>query len=196
MTERFSTHLERWLRGRGPHTIAGLSDVFQEKSFAVVFVLLMFLPALPLPTGGVTHVFEIVTMLLAGELAAGRRTIWLPKRWRKMTIPTNRKFISAVVGRIGWLERFSSPRLGALLRNPAFRRLFGVIVFALALAAFVAPPFSGLDTLPSLGVVVTSLAIILEDFLVWVAGLVIGIIGVGVEIALGTAIFESVRHLF
>jgi hypothetical protein len=41
-------------------------------------VLLLGPSALPLPTGGATHVFEIIAMLLALELIAGRDQIWLP----------------------------------------------------------------------------------------------------------------------
>ena len=55
------------------------------------------------------------------------------------------------------------------------------------MAAFVAPPFSGLDTLPSLGVVILSLGVLLEDFLVAVVGLVAGAAGVALEVALGSA---------
>jgi hypothetical protein len=79
--EKVSDQLERWFGEEGPRTLGSLIDMFGEKSFAVVFIVLMAVPALPLPTGGVTHVLEVITMLLALELIAGRRTIWLPQRW-------------------------------------------------------------------------------------------------------------------
>src|SRR5438105_3407329 len=80
--QKFSTRLESWLGSSGPKTLGNLTDVFAEKSFAIVVLVLMFFPALPLPTGGITHVFEIITMLLALEMIAGRKNIWLPK-WAK-----------------------------------------------------------------------------------------------------------------
>ena len=46
-----------------------------------MFVLLLAVPALPLPTGGATHVFEVIAMLVALQLIVGRRQIWLPARW-------------------------------------------------------------------------------------------------------------------
>ena len=46
-------------------------------------MLLMIVPAIPLPTGGVTHVFEVITVLLAAQMVLGRGTIWLPERWQK-----------------------------------------------------------------------------------------------------------------
>src|SRR5882672_1054897 len=81
--ERLSDQLEGWLRSEQPKTIGSLIDVFEEKSFAVLFVLLLAVPALPLPTGGITHVFEVIAMLLALELIVGRRRVWLPERWRR-----------------------------------------------------------------------------------------------------------------
>src|SRR6188508_575892 len=123
--EKLSARLERWLRGDEPKTIGSLIDVFQEKSFAVLFVLLLAIPALPLPTGGVTHVFEAIAMLLALELIVGRRTVWLPERWKDVELggPARRRFVGALLRRIRWFERFSRPRLTTPLRW----RLSGVI---------------------------------------------------------------------
>ncbi|MGZ8563705.1 MAG: exopolysaccharide biosynthesis protein, partial [Candidatus Limnocylindria bacterium] len=69
---KVSDLLEGWLREEPPRTLGELIDRFGEKSFALVFILLMAVPALPLPTGGVTHVFEAVAMLVALQLIAGR----------------------------------------------------------------------------------------------------------------------------
>src|ERR1700679_1814564 len=87
---RVSDQLERWLGGEGAKTLGGLIELFEEKSFALLFVLLLGVPALPLPTGGATHVFEIVAVLLAAQLVAGRDEIWLPKRWRGLELAGKR----------------------------------------------------------------------------------------------------------
>ena len=70
--EKVSKQLERWLRIDGDKTVVILIDLFKAKSFAILFVLLMGVPALPLPTGGVTHVFELIAGLLALQLIIGR----------------------------------------------------------------------------------------------------------------------------
>jgi hypothetical protein len=187
---KLTDQLERWFRGDQPKTLGSLIDTFEEKSFAVAFIVLMALPALPLPTGGVTHVLEIITMLLALELIFGRRTIWLPERWKRLELagPSSERFTNALLKRIRWFERFSRPRLAPLLRRRSSGGIFGVIVFALSLTAFVSPPFSGLDTLPALGVVVVALGFLLEDIVLAVAGLVIGALGAALVIALGSLI--------
>jgi hypothetical protein len=125
--KKVSDELEHWLRGDQPKTLGSLIDVFGERSFAIVFVLLMAVPALPLPTGGVTHVFEVITMLLALELIVGRRTIWLPVRWRKLQIggESKEKFIDALLRRIRSLERISRPRGQWLFGHRLSGSLFG-----------------------------------------------------------------------
>ncbi len=82
MPPKVSDELEGWLSGDGEKTLGSLIEVFEEKSFALLFVLLLGVPALPLPTGGATHVFEIIAALLALQLIVGRDQIWLPDRWR------------------------------------------------------------------------------------------------------------------
>src|ERR671936_2962208 len=88
---RFSDQLEGWLKSDADKTLGGLIEVFEEKSFAILFVLLLGVPALPLPTGGATHVFEIIAVLLALQLIAGRDRIWLPERWRSVGLAGPRK---------------------------------------------------------------------------------------------------------
>src|SRR2546423_7770313 len=100
--EKVSDQLERWLESEGEKTLGNLIELFEEKSFAILFVLLMGVPALPLPTGGATHVFEIITALLALELIAGRDQIWLPKRWCGIQLagPTRERFLRALMRNI------------------------------------------------------------------------------------------------
>jgi hypothetical protein len=95
-----------------------------------------------------------------------------------------------LLGRIRWLERFSRPRLSRLLELRITRMAFGAVVFGLALTAFLAPPFSGLDTIPSIGVVVVSLGVLLRDFVISAIGTAIGAVGVLVVVLLGRAVLE------
>jgi hypothetical protein len=194
--ENFSDELEAWLSSDGAKTLGALGEVFAEKSFAVTILVLMFVPALPLPTGGITHVFELITMVLAAQMMVGRTTIWLPARWQRRELgpATTGKAIPFMVRRVRWFERFSRPRAAWLFTRRWSRSLIGLLLFLLAVAAAVAPPFSGLDTLPSLGAVAVALAIILEDVIVLVIGAALGAGGIVLEIVLGAALFEGISH--
>jgi hypothetical protein len=148
--------------------VGGLEDVFGEKAFAVTILFLMFIPALPLPTGGITHVFAVVTAIVALEMVLGIRSMWIPARLRNRDLGSSvtKKAIPFMVKQIRWFERFSRPRWATLVSQRWFHRLTGVVFIGLAVATGLAPPFSGLDTLPATGAVVVALGLILEDVVV------------------------------
>src|SRR5918995_3789348 len=100
-----SDRLESWLRSDQPRTLGSLVELFQERSFAVLFVFLLAVSALPLPTGGVTHVFELIAMFFALQLIVGRRTVWLPERLRRRELgpATQKRFQETSSGAsAGW----------------------------------------------------------------------------------------------
>ncbi len=195
---RISDQIEGWAKGEGPRTLGSLIERFEEKSFAVIFVVLLGVPALPLPTGGATHVFEIIAMLLALQLVVGRDEVWLPQRWRRLELVGEKesRFVRGLLKVIRFLERFSRPRLAWLFDHRLSNVGFGLVILLLSLGAFVAPPFTGLDTLPSLGAVLVSLAVLLEDVAVLVLGLALGAAGVVLEVVLGQAAFNSAKQIF
>jgi hypothetical protein len=193
-----SVRLEGWLQQDGKKTVASLLDLFGDKSFAVLFVFLLGVPALPLPTGGATHVFEILAVLLAAQLIVGRDCVWLPKRWRDLELAGERqqRFVAGLMRVIRRLERISRPRLRLLFGHRLSDVVFGLLVVGGTAGAFLAPPFSGLDTLPALGVVLVSLAVLLEDFLGVVVGVLVGTTGIVLEIVLGAAAIHAVEGIF
>lgn len=198
-TERqFSEELEEWLQGDSVKTLGVLGEAFGEKSFAVMILLLMFVPALPLPTGGISHVFEVITVLVAIQMVLGRRTIWLPNRFEKRELGATitGKAVPFIIRRVRWFEKFSRPRFARLFEQRWFERILGLVIIGFSAGAALAPPFSGLDTLPALGVVTMSLAIILEDVVVLGAGALIGIGGIALIVTIGAALAGFLRNLF
>lgn len=196
--ESLSGELEDWLAAEGDRTLGALVNAFGRKSFAILFVLLLGVPALPLPTGGATHVFEVIAALLALELIVGRDQVWLPRRWQRLELGGDKqqRFIAALTRLIRRLERLSRPRLAFLFRHRLSNVVFGLLVIGGTAGAFFAPPFTGLDTVPALGVVLLSLGVLLEDILVVLAGVIVGIGGVALEIVLGAAAVHGLSSLF
>ena len=94
------------------------------------------------------------------------------------------------------LERLSRPRLRFLFDHRLSNVVFGLLVIGGSAGAFLAPPFTGLDTLPALGVVLLSLGVLLEDFVVVVVALVVGVAGVVLEVVLGKAAVHAIGSLF
>ena len=136
-------------------------------------------------------------MLLALELIVGRRKVWLPERWRRREIgpDTRHRFTEKLLPRIRWIESHSHAHLGFLLAHRLSGVAYGLVTLVLVVTAFIAPPFTGLDTLPSLGVVLISLGVLLEDPLLGIAGLVVGAAGALLVFFLGKAAIDAARGL-
>ena len=195
--ELFSQRLERWLSQDEPKTLGTLSQAFGQRSFAVAILLLMLLPALPLPTGGVSHLFEAVSTLLAAEMIIGKRTVWIPARWRNRPLGalTTASAIPRITGWVRRVERFSKPRGAWLFHRRWAHSLLGVALAVFAISAALAPPFSGLDTLPAMGAVCICLAIVTEDVLLLGLGLLLGTGGIVVIIAVGATLYRLAGRL-
>lgn len=193
----FSNKLSQWLTGKDKKTIGSMLDVFDEKSFAFLFLVLMIFPAAPLPTGGVVHAFEVVVMLIALQLVVGRKELWLPKRLQKVELSRTMrdKVLPFLLRRVEFFERFARPRLSSMMKRKWFTMQLGLVVTIFTLAAFLAPPFTGLDTLPSLGVVLISIGIILDDVAIVGAGYLVGIAGVSITILLSAGIITAIGTL-
>jgi hypothetical protein len=136
--------------------------------------------------------------VLAAQLLVGRETIWLPQRWRKLDLagPRQHRFITGLIKWIGRLESISKPRLQFLFDHRLSNVVFALLIIASAVGAFAAPPFTGLDTLPALGGVLIALGVLLEDFAVVVAGVVVGAAGIALEFVLGKAAVNGIGKLF
>ena len=97
--------------------------------------------------------------------------------------------------RIRQVERLSRPRGVRLFGHRWFIRILGLIEITFAIGAAVAPPFSGLDTLPALGAVIVALSIILEDVAILAVGVVVGIGGIVLILTIGAALVRLLRSL-
>lgn len=171
-----------------------LLNIFKERSFGVLLVLLLAIPALPLPTGGLTHIFEIIAMFIVLQMIIGRKSIWLPKKWldKNLSKSFRNTALPKIIRLISFVEKFARPRFSNLFKNRLFLQSIGLVCLIFIVAAFLAPPFSGLDTLPSLGVVIIGLSLIFEDLILTILGSLIGIVGLALVVALG----KIVLYLF
>lgn len=194
----FSTELSEWLKSDDTKTLLELDKVFGDRTFAILFMFMMAASALPIPTGGITDVFAVITILFALQMMLGRNNLWLPKRWRKMKLNKvfTKKLLPGLVRLIRWLERFSTPRMSWVFAGRISDMLLGISVALLAVATIAAPPFSGLDTIPALGIVVISAGIVLKDGLMTIVGWWVGVSGILIQLLLGKAVIEGFQRIF
>jgi hypothetical protein len=190
-----SQQLESWLNGEQPKTLETLIDTFGDRSFFVITMLFMLLPALPFPTEA--HVFEALVILTAAQQIIGLKSLWFPQFLSKrvnLQAVARSKAMKKVIRGFKWLESKSSPRAKWIFALPLTERFLSLIIIGLTLAAFFAPPFSLLDTFPAIGVVLISLSILLRDAVLLVIGLILGGVGVGLWIFFGRVITAFLKH--
>jgi hypothetical protein len=190
--------IRAWRESDREKTLGGLIDAIDSKGFALLLVILLGPSALPIPTGGLTHVFEVAAALLALQLIAGRREVWLPERIRRIELGGEKsaKAVDAIERYIGKLERITRPRGRIFFGRRISDVLFGCGVLIGVVATFLAPPFTGLDTVPALGVVLLALAVIAEDIAVIWVGVALIALGIFLELFLGDAALRAVKSVF
>lgn len=194
----FSKQVEKWLDSKEPKTLGRMADVFGKSSFATIFILCMALPATPLPTGGITHVLEALVLIVAFQTILGLKNIWLPSRLKERVLPdvVVGKLLPKFIYYLKKLEKHSRIRGEKILNNTWTERFAGLMVLVFTLGAMFAVPFSNLDTLVSVGVVVLSLGLVLNDISFFIVGILIGSAGLVLEITVGTIVAREMEKLW
>ena len=197
--QHFSDKFELWLNANQKKNIGDLLKFFGSKSFAILFLVFMFVPSLPIPTGGITHfVLLPAVWIVSLQMIFGRKTFWLPKSILARPLGTGflEKALPFMIRRIKTLEKISRPRNKAIFHNRLFKSFAGICVLILAIACFVSPPFTGLDTVPAMGAVIIALSIIVEDSVLFGLGFIVGSIGIGIIAAAAHIVVTFFKALF
>lgn len=163
-------------------TVAQILDHLHERGFGFVLLLFALPAALPLPAVGVGTVLGPPLVLLTLQQMIGRRTLWLPEKFKARTLTRGalEKFISTAIPFLQKLEILIRPRLGFIMQG-AFSSLIGICGFIMALSVCLPLPLT--NTIPSFGIAVMALGVISRDGLAVIAGMVIGIAWVALLIA-------------
>lgn len=150
-------------------------DAVHERGFGFILFVIALPMALPLPVPpGVNILLASPLILLTAQQAIGRRTIWLPQKILNKSV-TREKFQNIVQGCLPWLKRmefFIRPRMGFITQG-LFSNLIGL--FGLIMALSVCIPLPLTNTVPSLGIALMALGVIMRDGLAVIAGMVIGL---------------------
>lgn len=130
----------------------------------------MVLPFLfPMPPG-LTGVPGAGCLLLAVQMAMGRRSPWLPKRIARFQFP--RWFILQLLQNLQKvtrvLEKIARPRLLKLAQSPQTWRLNGVCISWLALLLISPVPFT--NPIPAVGILLLAVATLEADGLLMCIG--------------------------
>ncbi len=169
-------------------SVREIIEAFGERAFGFVIILFSLPNCIPAPPG-MNSVFGVPVLLFAVQLALGFKKPWLPRRIldKRFRVATFRKIIDAAEPKLRRVENLLRPR-HTVLFGPRGDRLIGV--FAVILAICVIVPLPGTNWVPSIALVILSMAILQEDGLVLGFGILAGLAGIAYTVILTSALIH------
>lgn len=173
--------------------IKDLVDAMDSVGFALVIMLFSLGILVPLPPP-FPSIIAIPLLIFSAQMAIGYDSPKLPKRFSKLSV---KRSVLATLTRksspyIRKIERILKPRLNFMTSFKA-ERVIGVFIFIFSAFVLMPVPFSNL--VPGLGVLIISFGLLGKDGLVVMAGIIVGIIGALVSIAVVILGVEAIYYL-
>lgn len=153
-------------------SVADMMDLFEERSMGGMLLLLSLPMALPIPVPGLSVPFGASMMIVAAQLAVGRRHAWLPRILARRPLDTIafRKLIEHVIPLLRRLERFVRPR-GKWLAGKWVSLPVGLVCLVLALIITLPIPLG--HVVPGTAISLLSLGLLERDGVALCVGLII-----------------------
>lgn len=116
---------------------------FRQRAFGVLLLLVTLPTFIPLPVG-VGSVSGVLVMLVGVQVAAPMSQPWLPGflRRRSLRRATLQRFEQRFERVLGWVERYSRPRLDALCGQGIANVFTGMLLVAIGLLLSLPIPFT------------------------------------------------------
>ena len=154
--------------------IGQILEQLHERGFGFIMLIFALPMALPIPVPpGINILLATPLLLLTAQQALGRHTIWMPRRIVEKAIKRDR-LEKLITGCIPWMQKLETlvkPRLGFLTQG-VFSNLVGVLGFIMALMVCIPLPLS--NTVPSFGIALMAVGVIMRDGASVLAGAIIG----------------------
>ncbi|MBE9050258.1 exopolysaccharide biosynthesis protein [Nostocales cyanobacterium LEGE 11386] len=177
---RLSNELQRYFFEEdrpGQVTLAEILLLAKERIFGFLLVILSLPSALPVPAPGYSVPFGILIFLLAVQLIIGAKIPWLPQRMMNhpIKLETVQKFLKAGIPWLRRIEAIARPRLTYICTTLPGRVIIGSAIALMAISMMI--PIPGTNTLPAIGVFVTSFGLLEDDGAISLSGLVLCLMG-------------------
>jgi hypothetical protein len=154
-------------------SLGEIIDRLDERAFGLLFILLC-LPCIPPFIYVLPQIVSLPMLALAGQMAAGRQSPWFPEKFRerRFALAEFTKVLDLCEKYVRWFERIARPRFPAVTGRTGARVIGGLTVVPVL---SILTPLIGTNTVPSIGIAITSLGLIQRDGLLAVLGLVISL---------------------
>jgi hypothetical protein len=148
-------------------------DRLDERAFGLLLILLC-LPCIPPFIYVLPQIVSVPMLALSLQMAAGRQSPWLPDKFkaRRFALGEFSKVLNFCERYVRWFEKIARPRLLAVTGRTGVR-VVGALTIIPCLSIML--PLIGTNTVPSIGVAISSLGLVQRDGLLVILGLVISL---------------------
>jgi hypothetical protein len=164
-------------------TLHQIRDRLDERAYGLL-ILILAIPCLVPGLYGVPQVVGIVIVILAAQLLVGREEPWLPQ-W-VLRLRARASWLKAMADfaeqRLGWIDRFSRPRLSAFASGAGEK--LAALFMILATLTIVLPMT---NTIPSVALSLLAVGLIQRDGLFVIGGAVVATAWIGLLTTLAVA---------
>lgn len=173
-------------------TLADFAEHLRERSFGLLLLVFAIIGWIPILPPGVASIFGLAILLLAGQMVLGRVQPWLP-HWiarRAVSCEAFARLVTRITPALQRLERVVRPRLPFLTSARAERLVAG---FVMILALVICVPLPMTNAFPALAVAILAIALIQQDGLLTLLGILAGVAALGIMIAFWSGAYLGIR---
>lgn len=165
---------------------------FHERGIGFFLFLFALPAAIPLPGLGINTIIALPLLFLTFQMILGRKTVWMPQSFKKKTMNSARieSFLDKATPLISKFEYIIRPRLG-FLTQPVFSNLVGICAFLMAISVSIPLPLT--NTIPSMGLALIGIGLMMRDGLSILSGILVGTIWI--VILFGVIIFVGIEGI-
>jgi hypothetical protein len=194
---RFSQDIEAILKRLATHPIT-LQDILEETSergFSLIIFLLALPFLFPMPPG-LPGIIGPASLLLAGQMALGKRKPWLPKKIARFRFPQKvaLQLLSKLKRITKIVEKITRPRLAIVANNRYIWRVNGLLIVWLTILLIL--PIPGTNPLPTIGILLLTVATLEADGLLMCIAYLWSIFITGLIIFLGYSLLRTSILIF
>lgn len=159
--------------GRADASLGDFVERLDERAFGLALLLFALPSSVPF-VYVLPQVLSLPMLALAGQMAAGRESPWLPRKmWeRRFELAPIKAVIERCEPYTRWFEKIARPRLTAVTGRMG-SRIIGALLLIPAFSILV--PLPATNAVPAMGISVASLGLIERDGVLVILGLMVGI---------------------
>ncbi|WP_421790537.1 exopolysaccharide biosynthesis protein [Hyphobacterium sp.] len=169
--------------------LGAFMEALGERAFGVLLFALAIPVCIPF-LYGIPQVISLPMAALAFQMAMGRPEPWMPEKFasRNLSKQGLEKMGQQAKRWFGWIEAIARPRL-LFLSGPTGERVVGGIFCVFCLSILTPLPLT--NSTPGVAIAIGSLGLITRDGLLILAGLVLGLIWIGILVIGGPALIYA-----